>query len=197
MLQDILSNYTIMKRLKSVCLFTLSTIALFFLFACSEKTEKDEAVEAADYVPKREPEATHEEIKSTITNGIADPQKSIDQSRKDLMADLEKQKTELISEFESSNRELIAQVVSLKSQYEKLGASLPKEAAEQLDEKISLIVSSLQSLQILVENFSPNSVDQIAEFKSEYEKAFAMAKDLVNQALKLLESKEISPPKLL
>ena len=112
-------------------------------------------------------------------------------------ADLEKQKSELISKFESSNRELALRIASLKSQYEKLSASLPKETAKKLDEKLVLIVSSLQSLQNLVKDFSPNSVEQITEFESEYEEELAKAKDLVDQALKLLETKDISSPKLL
>ena len=186
-----------MKNLKSVYFTALASLAISFILGCAEKPKKGETVEAADNAAKREQETEHKEINSTVANGIADAQKSIDQSQKNLKAELEKRKSELISRFESSNQELVSRIASLKTQYEELSASLPKDVAEQLDEKVILIVSSLQSLQNLVKDFSPNSIEQIADFKSEYEKEFAKAKDLVDQALKLLESKDISPPKLL
>jgi len=193
----------LMKSIFTKCLLLASSCLV--IAGCSDSEDSSGAAEAEKAAEAQA--AQNKELKSTLSKGLADVQKSVDASsdnlkaemekqKKAFTAELEKQKSELISQFKSSNGELASQVASLKSQYEKLSSSLPAAISKQLDQKISVAVSSLQKLQGLVKGFDPNSIEQINEFKTKYQKELSLAQDLVSQALKLLEAKNISLPKL-
>ncbi|MDQ8203541.1 hypothetical protein [Pelagicoccus sp. SDUM812003] len=192
----------------------LPLLAATLLFGCSNQEEEEAKTQAiADAAAQKavaESDAKHEQdmaamkaesegklanLKSEMEDKLADEKAKMQEEMK---AELAAQAEELKAQYAASNRAIETQLESLTSKYESLKDKLPESAVTTFENKLPELQSSLGSLQSIVSNFNPSSLEQLKDLQTKYQKELAVAKQVADELLKLLGKSSLSElmPKL-
>lgn len=183
---------------------SLATILL--LAGCAEKepeiTEAD--VKAAAETATKETQAKSDKnLESKLAAGLKNVKEDSKAALNEAKAELESkmkgelakklvaQKEALTKQFTASNKALRSQVDSLMSKFNSLKNKLPESIIKPLTEKLPQLNTSIASLESLVSKFNPSSLEQVAEFKTKYEKELAIAKKVRDEVMKLLANTKV------
>ena len=176
-----------MKRIIRTTRIAFLSVSLFGLVGCSSSTE--------------ETAATAAETPTTATkSGLADAQKNAESQAAKLKAEvsatLSKQREEVLSELSANTSSLTKQVTGLKKQYDSLKSALPKELLKVVKEQIPDLETSVKKLKDILEKYNPESLEEIASFKTKYQKDYDVATKLIGETSKLLTKFGVKMPKL-
>ena len=186
-------------------LLSLTLCSSLLLAGCGndeeELTEAD--VEAAAQEAAQEAQAeTEQSVQDRLSTGFADMQKSAQEELNRAKAEVEsnvkaeveqrlaEQKEQLVTQFEASNSALRKQVDALTAQYEQLKPKLPESVQQPFQEKLPELNATVNNLESLVNQFSPDSMAQIEDFKNRYQNELATAKQLYNELVKAMANTE-------
>ncbi len=179
-----------MKLIHKTTLSLLAASALLFS-GCSDSSDS-ESVAAAP--------APEKATKDDLASGLANVQKKADDQaaklKSEVSAALAKQREELLSELNANTSNLTSQMTGLKKQYDDLKGKLPDEVLKVVKEQIPDLEASIAKIKDMVAKFDPKSVEEIAAFKTKYQKEYDIAMDLIKKASTLLESSGVKVPKL-
>jgi len=168
--------------------------------AAKEAQESQKSLASELATVKRSAEETASKLEQDVEQKLQEQERKMAEQKEALEAEmnekLEAQRQALVEEFQESNRGLEERFQSLKSQYEKAKPALPADTAGQLDQTLGNWNSSIQSLKSMVASFSPDSLEQLEAFKSEYGDELAAAKRYGEQAMELLKKSGIDLSKI-
>lgn len=180
---------------------SIAASAVIFFSGCSKEEEQPalteaDVNEAAQEAAQEAQAESDQKLGDKLASGFADIKKSsedeIAKAKEEMQAEFDSklaaQKEALIAEFEKNNQALSDQVEALSSQYSKVEDDLPENVASSFQEKLPQLKSSVQNLQTLVARFSPESMEQLQEFQTKYQKEFATAKEIGQQLMQMLNT---------
>ncbi|MEM9158967.1 MAG: hypothetical protein AAGB46_07935 [Verrucomicrobiota bacterium] len=184
--------------MKSKSLYLIALASTVLVLAGCGSSDDDAAAkaeaEAKAAAAQAKSDAQHAELKSEM-NKVQD---AVANSTAEINAEVAKQlaaqKEELIAQFTSQNNELAKQVTSLESQYKKLEKVIPEDVAKQIQASLPDLKDTVKKLEDLVAKFDPQTIDQIKEFSSKYDKELGIAKDLVKSLLDQVQSGGLKLP---
>ncbi len=143
-------------------------------------------------------EETAKETQDALNKGLADVNKSVDEGmskvKEELSAQLQEQTKALVAQFTSSNEDLKTQFASVESKVSELKDKLPGDIAKVIEEKLPKLEESIKHLEKLVAQFSPQTLEQVESFKTQYGKELQMAQNLVKEIMGLVQKADIKLP---
>lgn len=171
----------------------IPTITAWLLFsACGKKEEASsaEALKPADPVESPEKGSSSD----SLTQGLEDMKqaKGDTETSETLNAGLADQAIALRSQYQSNSKDLRTQFNSLSTKFNSIKDRLPGDIANAFSERLPKLDTSLSELEALAAKFLPSSLEEIEAFKAEYEKEFAIAKQLTEELITLLENSSIN-----
>ncbi len=178
-------------------LIAIAALSSFLLSACGKKEEPappavtQEDVKAAQTTAEANADS---KLAAGLADAKRDAQKSIADAtaateakmKAELETQLAAQKKALTDQYAASNKALREQVDALTLKFESAKTQLPEPLVSSFQDKLPSLKSSVSSLEQLVGNFSPSTLEQFDTFKKEYEKELGIAKKVADELTKLL-----------